>query len=538
MQKYTNKKRRTQPVLKLIEKHVTDKMYERMRVCYNWTKNVADKTEEKFKVIDAFGCSNRFCPMCAWVKSNKDAEMLSVMMDYMKDEQKCDYLVLTLTMPNVEGEKLAWAIDKINNAFKKLYERKDVKNMCLGYARKLEVTYNGEKKITRDMWFGNGRHKGRSMMSYMKRRGLKIGDPNPNYDTYHPHFHVIIAVSRGYVHGGKYVEQRRWLEMWREAMEDESITQVDIRKMYKPRNKPNGDVREVAKYAAKDADYTGLQVKEVKNGVVTFKNLVKAQEVFDFFYYALKGRQYLTFNGCFKDARKKYKAGELDEYKKIDDTDYHWLLEYGWGGDVYAEKSRRELTDLEKMGMFGLPAFTVTDDTETPWDNEEDETDAAQVEHVTAQEEYLPEIPFVPENFDQLSLAPEYVPLVPHHVSAPTSQDEPVPVVQTSQDEPAPVVQASQNEPASAVLCKAENIGQPSLQAQHLPHMPLRIPIPTSQRFEVLPVVLNLSLGFNAFPEKLLRPRYVVSETAKHLSKRMECIKTLHVQYRIIRLRN
>src|SRR5699024_1222608 len=69
---------------------------------------------------------------------------------------------LTLTAPNVPAEELNDEIKHYNHSFKKLMERKEVKNIVKGYARKLEITYNEER------------------------------------DDYHPHFHVLIAVNKSY----------------------------------------------------------------------------------------------------------------------------------------------------------------------------------------------------------------------------------------------------------------------------------------------------------------------------------------------------
>src|SRR5699024_1571634 len=69
---------------------------------------------------------------------------------------------LTLTAPNVEADELEDEIKHYNHSFQKLMQRKEVKNIVKGYARKLEITYNEER-----------------------------GD-------YHPHFHVLIAVDKNY----------------------------------------------------------------------------------------------------------------------------------------------------------------------------------------------------------------------------------------------------------------------------------------------------------------------------------------------------
>ncbi|MDE9983016.1 protein rep, partial [Staphylococcus pseudintermedius] len=71
-----------------------------------------------------------------------------------------------------------------------------------GYVRKLEITYN-------------------------KKR-----------DDYNPHFHVLIAVNKSYFTDKRYyINQKKWLELWRSATKDESITQVHVQKIKQNNNK-------------------------------------------------------------------------------------------------------------------------------------------------------------------------------------------------------------------------------------------------------------------------------------------------------------
>jgi plasmid rolling circle replication initiator protein Rep len=294
---YTEKKERNQAVLIKIEKHISPNAYNLVCSCGNWLQMKADKEIETVKLNRANFCKNRFCPMCSWRKSLKEALRLSVMMDYIEAEHEKAFIMVTLTAPNVKGEILPNEITKYNKAFKKYVERKEIKAINKGYIRKLEITYN-------------------------KKR-----------DDYHPHFHVIFAVDRCYFKSRDYMNQNKWLNLWRETMQDDSITQVHVQRLKKTdadkiekEMKQSSAVNEIAKYAAKDADYC------------------HSQEVFDNFYAALKGRQILTYNGLFTSANKKYKNGELDEYKEIDKTEYYWILDYNWTGQAYKQEKRRLLT--------------------------------------------------------------------------------------------------------------------------------------------------------------------------------------------------
>ena len=276
--------------------------------------------------------------MCAWRQAKKDAMRIGVLMDYIEQEHGKKFILVSLTAPNVKGEALEAEITRYNKAFFKMVNRKKFKKINKGYIRKLEITYNGEPLITHDMWHGLGRYHNKPMADYFERRGLKIGDENPNYDTYHTHFHVVFAVNRGYFSGQSYIKWETWLNEWRDVMADQTITQVDVRKFEKinKKGKKGELVNELAKYAAKDSDYT------------------ISQAVFDVFYKALKGRQVLTYNGLFAEANKKYKAKELEHYKSADDTQYSHMLMCYWRVTKYSIENRRELTEKEKAEVNGV----------------------------------------------------------------------------------------------------------------------------------------------------------------------------------------
>lgn len=219
-------------------------------------------------------------------------------MEHLRKEESKEFIFLTLTTPNVKGADLDNSIKAYNKAFKKLMERKEVKSIVKGYIRKLEVTYNLDKS-------------------------------SKSYNTYHPHFHVVLAVNRSYFKKQNlYINHHRWLSLWQESTGDYSITQVDVRKAkindYK-------EVYELAKYSAKDSDY-----------------LIN-REVFTVFYKSLKGKQVLVFSGLFKDAHKMYKNGELDLYKKLDTIEYAYMVSYNWLKKKYDTSNIRELTEEEKQ---------------------------------------------------------------------------------------------------------------------------------------------------------------------------------------------
>lgn len=292
MKKYTEKKQRNQVFQKFIKRHIGENQMDLVEDCNTFLSFVADKTLEKQKLYKANSCKNRFCPVCAWRKARKDALGLSLMMQYIKQQEKKEFIFLTLTTPNVMSDELENEIKRYNNSFRKLIKRKKVGSVIKGYVRKLEITYN-------------------------KKR-----------DDYNPHFHVLIAVNKSYFTDKRYyISQQEWLDLWRDVTGISEITQVQVQKIRQNNNK---ELYEMAKYSGKDSDY-----------------LIN-QKVFDAFYKSLKGKQVLVYSGLFKEAKKKLKNGDLDYLKEIDPTEYIYQIFYIWKQKEYLASELYDLTEQEK----------------------------------------------------------------------------------------------------------------------------------------------------------------------------------------------
>lgn len=297
LQKCTSKKLKNPKFTSYIAPFISKTGKERCESCGDLTIFLADFEMKNKKLHKASFCGNRFCPMCSWRMSCKDSLKISILMEHLRKEENKEFIFLTLTAPNVKEDKLEEEIKHYNKSFKKLMGRKEVKSIVKGYIRKLEVTYNSDMS-------------------------------SKSYDTYHPHFHVVIAVNKTYFKKSDlYINQQRWLELWQEATGNSSITQVDVRK-----SKSNNlkEVYELAKYSAKDTDY------------------LVSRPVFNVFYRALKGKQFIVFSGLFKDANTMYENGELDCYKVRDEIEYVYMMCYQWKKRDYENTSIRELTEEER----------------------------------------------------------------------------------------------------------------------------------------------------------------------------------------------
>lgn len=353
------KKRKIASVIAVGKNLFTKGTVLRMNQCGYFWEMAADMTLQKERTLNTYNCKSPWCPRCRWLKARKDASRIDVLMRYIQQGQDKRFIFLTLTAPNVTAEKLSEEITRYNKSFKKMMERKNIEKVVLGYIRKLEVTYNAQEFITRDMWYGNKEKHIKPHQNYFEKLGLKIGDRNPNFNTYHPHFHILIAVNKSYISGSRdYIAQSEWLKLWQDVMQDKTITQVDVRKVKdlleqgNEGEEANKAVSEVAKYAAKDVDYT---ISEL---------------VFRTFYTALAGRQTTTYSGLFAEANKLYKEGELDDLKGKDNTNYIYRLFYDWERQAgeYILTDMRELTTVEKAKLKGQPV----DEMEVEMDNDTD----------------------------------------------------------------------------------------------------------------------------------------------------------------------
>jgi len=320
-EKYTPKKDLNRKAANYMEKHVSVKTINRFETCSSWFHHLTNKEMSVKRLHKTDACGNRFCPICTWKTAKKDAIKISIMMDAVEEIEDKEFLFLTLTAPSVSGEELRDEIDRFNKAVNRLFKRRNVERVVKGYIRKLEVTTDQEKLITDELY--------KLKKNYYDYRELKVNDPNPTYNTYHPHMHIIVAVNKSYFNRpADFINKAEWLEMWRGCMGDNSITQVDAKKVRSTKTGNSKAVLEIAKYSAKGND------------------LYHSETVFDTFYKALKRRQLIVYSGVMKDYAKKFKNGDLDRFKEVNEDEYTHLLQSVWKGSTYDSKMR-ELTQEE-----------------------------------------------------------------------------------------------------------------------------------------------------------------------------------------------
>lgn len=263
-----------------------------------------------YKLYHANFCRDRLCPMCSWRRSYKIFGQVSQIMNLLGNNYR--YIFLTLTVPSCEPEELNKLIDDMVKGWHRLVNRKAFKTAVKGFFRALEVTRN-------------------------KKTG-----------TYHPHFHVVLAVNPSYFTSRDYIQRDEWLQLWQQSMKDDTITQVDVRTM---KNKKTGEVSgealasavaETAKYAVKSADYI------FKNNDSLMDEIVLTLSS------ALSHRRLTAFGGCFADAREKLGLDDCEDGDliHIDDNSIRsdlatMIVRFEWSCGAYklVKKTQLEITD-------------------------------------------------------------------------------------------------------------------------------------------------------------------------------------------------
>ncbi|MCD7772047.1 MAG: protein rep [Oscillospiraceae bacterium] len=239
----------------------------------------SESGKQQLKVKHANSCRVRLCPLCSWRRSLKIGAHMRKIIDKMQEQNKYDYLLLTLTVPNVPAEELSAKLTQMLKAWNNLLKRKAVQLAVKGWYRGLEITHN-------------------------------VNPFSLSYDTYHPHFHVILAVNKTYFKSANYIHQPEWLELWQQAMQDYSIKEVDVRKIRKSEGESIiGAICELSKYTVKSGDYI------LSND---WKLTLDSVETLD---AALTKRRLVAFGGVMKEWHKKLNLDDEIDGELIEDGD-------------------------------------------------------------------------------------------------------------------------------------------------------------------------------------------------------------------------
>lgn len=224
-------------------------------------------------------CRVMLCPMCQWRRARRlYSDMLRIWQYTFDGYREIEFdrnrhrlrprlraLLLTLTVPNVPAADLRETVRRMSAAWNRINQSNGYSEWraILGYYRCLEITYN-EKS-----------------------------------DTYHPHYHVLLLVDDDYFRAG-YVQQSRWLDIWRKSYRDDSIVAVDVRALRggTPRQLMKS-LNETCKYTVKPSDFLRGDMPHRMDIVETLDK-------------SLDGVRRASFGGWLRDARNALKCDDME----------------------------------------------------------------------------------------------------------------------------------------------------------------------------------------------------------------------------------
>lgn len=321
---------------------ISPSAYVALERCCSWLLFRKYIESQVMKLDKAEFCKHRLCPVCNWRKSLKlFSQTKTVTTELMQEFPTARYLFQTLTVRNVRGNELATTIDKMNAGFKLMTNAgknnasaKPIKANLLGYAKAMEIKYDAEKLITKQMFADR--------KQYYTGRGMKVGDPNPNYDMYHPHFHVLLMVKGEFFTGKGYIKQSQWTSIWRDCMKLDYDPQVDVRTIKPNKNREvetdylkqeaiSSAISETLKYPVKP-DSLKLEAFEF----MTEEGQDKITEAVICLSHALRKRRLVTFGGEILKARKKLKQDDIEngdligvDGEPVPESEFELVL-YNW----------------------------------------------------------------------------------------------------------------------------------------------------------------------------------------------------------------
>lgn len=192
----------------------------RLRECSSWLE-FSVGSDGKKKLTDANFCRVRLCPICSWRRGLKIFAHTTAILNAISGQNNYSYIFVTLTIRNCVVGELNSLVDDMMTAWNRFAGYKAFKQAVKGWYRGLEITHN-------------------------------VDFASKDFNTFHPHFHCLMAVNKSYFTSSKYLSQENWTTLWSKAMRLDYIPVVDVRRV---KGKTAAAVSEVAKYAVKTQDY-------------------------------------------------------------------------------------------------------------------------------------------------------------------------------------------------------------------------------------------------------------------------------------------
>lgn len=200
-------------------------------------------------------CRDRLCPICSWRLSVKRYANMLHIMDFISryNEREFNYYFLTLTVKNCRITSLNETVKNMSAAWNRLLQRKIWKEAIYGFARSVEVTYNYTAK------------------------------------TFHPHFHIILAVENGATIGD-FAIRKAWKEVLR--INYDPIT--DFQQIYNKRSASPEEEKDITPAILETFKYS-VKSKEVESMPLNAFRALAEQ---------ISSLRLISFGGIFKEAKQ------------------------------------------------------------------------------------------------------------------------------------------------------------------------------------------------------------------------------------------
>ncbi len=255
---------------------------------------VAHVSGDKKRLLWAYFCRFRWCPVCLWRRMLKwHSRLLKKVPEVAEQHPDAIWVLLTLTLRNCKPGWTRQTLQEMSTAWRKMHGRKFMRPVY-GWVRALEVTFNHDE------------------------------------GTVHPHYHVLICAPRGW-----YVDQKDWRKNWQKALGVKYEPFVDIRMV---KGDPVSVVPEVVKYCVKPEDMlrdTAMITQVVRqmkgtraiatSGVLKIKETDIDNDLADDIEANYQGELF----GFQWDGTREYEPSKVDEGERL------LLMEKrkNWGGD-------------------------------------------------------------------------------------------------------------------------------------------------------------------------------------------------------------
>lgn len=288
------------------------------------------------QVVGINRCGDSFCYICQSIKAQRRYEIYSPVLKSYEEENDVYHVVFSV--PNVDGGRLKWTLDKMTDRFARLIRY-----------------FNGGKKI-KGVSFESFGYRGavRSLeITTGKRKRLEDND-------FHPHFHCMFILRKGmnfekniynsfsadrYGHrAAKLFSVFDWLlqRIWCLLMLDIEVTKENIINIYEATGFKYKDGFSVNADLVTDGNYHEIFKYAIKG---TYKKeAIFTYNDFEYLYDALKNRRVYQTYGCLQ----KHNFNEVDDiFSPKMQTDY--LFDIFLQALQRSEKPIRIQSELEEI---------------------------------------------------------------------------------------------------------------------------------------------------------------------------------------------